>query len=478
MLPPAVGLEGVGDQLEASIASLNDGDGKQSPLWRACPNSANSSASAIHALEQEVSEVLTTSVKYAFISLKKFVVDTYVNEVIDIRGKSNACLDLPNGAKLYDSCLKFHIGSAKTAKEVHEIGLKEVARITKEMKDACIACGMAKDGCVKDFLNELNENPQFIANNEDELVSYYRDVCMGIYPNLPKIFSINCMPRTPFAVIKTPTAQADQAPAAYYLGGAGDGTRAGTFYVNTSVLPERPIYYAESLSLHEAIPGHHTQTMLAAENQDLPNFRRFMDDRRYSEAPGRYPIDGAFIEGWGLYSEALGTELGCYSDPYQLVGRLNMEMFRSCRLVVDTGLHAFGWTVQQAKDYMTANTCSSETDIDAEVKRYCTWPGQATGYKMGELEIWRLRRRFESKLSNASVRDFHDIVLLQGSLPLCVIEQILEDYLEEKTSLSPRKSQTTPVSIEENNSGAFSMGVWVGMVLCVGAMVIAHGKLR
>jgi len=141
-------------------------------------------------------------------------------------------------------------------------------------------------------------------------------------------------------------------------------------------------YEAEALALHEAIPGHHTQTMVAAENDGLPPFRRFMDDRRYSEAPGRYPIDGAFIEGWGLYSESLGKDLGCYEDPFQLIGRLSAEAFRSCRLVVDTGLHAKGWTVDEAKAFMLKHTAASEGNVDAEVKRYATWPGQATGYKV------------------------------------------------------------------------------------------------
>jgi uncharacterized protein (DUF885 family) len=184
---------------------------------------------------------------------------------------------------------------------------------------------------LKLFLADLKVDPRFTSASADEHVAKYRNLCLAIYPQLPKLFSIRCLPRTPFAVVPTPAAQADAAPSAYYLGGAGDGTRPGTFYVNCSSLVDRPFYEAEALALHEAIPGHHTQTMLAAENANLPPFRRFMDDRRYSEAPGRYPIDGAFIEGWGLYSESLGSELGCYKDPFQLVGRLSAEMFRACR---------------------------------------------------------------------------------------------------------------------------------------------------
>ena len=195
--------------------------------------------------------------------------------------------------------------------------------------------------------------------------------------------------------------------------------------------------------------------MLAAENSSLPPFRRFMDDRRYSEAPGRYPIDGAFIEGWGLYSESLGSELGCYRDPYQLVGRLSAEMFRACRLVVDTGIHSMGWTVGRAKAFMATHTAASVGNIDAEVKRYCTWPGQAVGYKVGELEIKRLRARFLDAFRGVAaqpgcdLRAFHDCVLLQGSLPLYIIEELMEEYIQrtlETLSRPPADTSTTPTS--------------------------------
>ena len=330
---------------------------------------------------------------------------------------------------------------------------------------------------MKAFLGALKADSRFTEDSGEALVNRYRSICMAIYPSLPKLFSINCMPRTPFAVVATPAAQAEAAPSAYYLGGAGDGSRPGTFFVNCSMLPDRPIYEAEALALHEAIPGHHTQTMLAAENGDLPPFRRFMDDRRYSEGPSRYPIDGAFIEGWGLYSESLGADLGCYKDPYQLIGRLSAELFRSCRLVVDTGIHAMGWSVERAVAFMTENTAASEGNVDAEVKRYCTWPGQAVGYKMGEIEIWRLRRRFMAAFGPAAdVRTFHELVLLNGSLPLRIIEELIEEHISEATADAAGEGGAQAAGGKgDATDGMFGAGLAVGL-LVAGAAAIALAR--
>jgi len=422
----------------------------------------------------EAAALLCGVVAEAFEDLGKYLEDAYIPAVAQLRGDSVACSELPNGKALYEACLRFHTGSNASAEEIHAKGLAEVERISAEMEEACVECGLVLSGdglggggdsdsgggedekelrattrkreAVKAFLGSLHKDPRFVSGSPKEHVDKYKALCMTILPTLPRLFSLQCLPRTPFEVVETPAAMAAQAPSAYYLGGAGDGSRPGTFFVNCSKLFEggRPFYEAEALCLHEAVPGHHTQTMLAAENEELPAFRRFMDDRRYSEAPGRYPIDGAFIEGWGLYSESLGAELGLYRDPFQLVGRLSAEMFRACRLVVDTGLHNQGWTLKQAAGYMASHTAASTENIDAEVKRYATWPGQATGYKMGELELWRLRRRFVSAHQQLSVaadlRVFHDLVLLNGCLPLKVVEELVEEYVRNLSNLSSKVS--------------------------------------
>eukprot|EP00614_Pseudopedinella_elastica_P004495 CAMPEP_0172602042 /NCGR_PEP_ID=MMETSP1068-20121228/22240_1 /TAXON_ID=35684 /ORGANISM="Pseudopedinella elastica, Strain CCMP716" /LENGTH=660 /DNA_ID=CAMNT_0013403277 /DNA_START=1 /DNA_END=1983 /DNA_ORIENTATION=+ len=458
ILPPLVGLEGVAAQLSSVEAGL--ALGRTGPMWRPCPVATEAAEAA--GLEERALKALTVDLRKAFAELRKFVVDVYIPAVRKIRGDSVACLDLPSGAALYSACLAFHTGSKRyTAESVHALGLEEVSRISLELRLALEACGLQKGASQaesKRFLEELKVDPKHQSKTPQEHVAKYRDLCMQILPRLPRLFSIRCMPRTPFAVVETPKAQAEAAPAAYYLGGAGDGTRPGTFFVNTSKLEERPFYEAEALALHEAVPGHHTQTMIAAEAESLPEFRRFMDDRRYSEAPGRYPIDGAFIEGWGLYSESLGKELGLYKDPYQLVGRLSAELFRAARLVVDTGLHTKGWAVKQAIEYMCSNTAASAANVEAEVKRYCVWPGQATGYKIGELELWRLRRRFECSglgRSGAGLRAFHDLVLLNGSLPLGLVEELIEDAIKahDDENAASTKKQDSEARTRANTRG-------------------------
>ena len=283
MVPPEVGLEGVVDQLAATEKALDHCT--SSPLWRPCPGGP---AGAL--FEDEAKALLCGPIKAAFGALRHFVASKYVPAVAALRQGSVACVDLPGGQALYEECLRFHTGSAATAAEIHATGLREVARIGVEMAAACAACGMPEGGDVKGFLAALKADPKFVAASGPGLVATYRDVCMRILPELPKLFSIRCMPRTPFAVIATPDAQAEAAPSAYYLGGAGDGSRPGTFFVNTSLLPDRPTYEAEALALHEAIPGHHTQTMLAAENEAMPPFRRFMDDRRYQVRKVPFPL--------------------------------------------------------------------------------------------------------------------------------------------------------------------------------------------
>lgn len=337
MLPPRVSLEGVPKQLQATYEPI-DGEASadlvvKSPLFREPPSRLPDEER--DDLRKQAFQALG-QVATAFKELKAFVENTYIPAIEKIRGTSVACLDLPNGQRLYDECLRFHTGSAKTAAEIHRIGLEEVSRIKKAMREACIQCGMAPASSegddekqVKEFIKALKTNPKYISSSAEEHVMKYRDACMRIMPELPRIFSIRSMPRTPFAVVEMDKNMAGAAPAAYYLSGAGDGTRPGCFFVNTSKLDERPFYEAESLALHEGIPGHHTQSMLAAENEDLPMFRRYMDDRRYSEAPGRFPIDGAFIEGWGLYAESLGEELNQYK-----VGCGAMCVFVSRRVLV------------------------------------------------------------------------------------------------------------------------------------------------
>ncbi|MCZ6641201.1 MAG: DUF885 domain-containing protein, partial [Gammaproteobacteria bacterium] len=234
---------------------------------------------------------------------------------------------------------------------------------------------------------------------------------------LPKLF--RTLPRLPYGVEPVPASIAPKYTTGRYVAAPFGSTRAGTYWVNTYALDNRPLYNMEALTLHEAVPGHHVQIALASEIEDLPAFRRFS-------------YLSAFGEGWGLYAEWLGLEVGFYTDPYSNFGRLSYEMWRACRLVVDTGMHAFGWTRQQAVDYMAANTALALHNIRTEVDRYISWPAQALAYKLGEMKIKSLRRKAEQALgSRFDVRDFHDAVLLQGAVPLPVLERQVEKWISE-----------------------------------------------
>jgi uncharacterized protein (DUF885 family) len=232
---------------------------------------------------------------------------------------------------------------------------------------------------------------------------------------LPRLFKT--LPRAPYGIRAVPDYIAPKTTTAYYEQPAGDGTRAGFYFVNTFDLPSRALYEVEALSLHEAVPGHHLQIALQQELTDLPPFRRFIDFT-------------VFVEGWALYAERLGLEVGFYRDPYSDFGRLTYEMWRACRLVVDTGIHAFGWTRQQAIDFLAANTALSLHNVETEVDRYIAWPGQALAYKTGELKIRELRARAESELAaRFDVREFHDVVLGRGGVPLSVLEENVNAYI-------------------------------------------------
>jgi uncharacterized protein (DUF885 family) len=262
----------------------------------------------------------------------------------------------------------------------------------------------------------LRTDPKFYVDTPEQLMKETGLVLKQIDGELPKLFKT--LPRTPYGVREIPAFIAPRTTTAYYQPPAGDGTRAGFYYVNTYNLKSRPLFEIEALSLHEAVPGHHLQIALQQELTGLPEFRRFA-----------HPT--AFVEGWGLYAERLGLEIGFYKDPYRDFGRLSYEMWRACRLVVDTGMHYLGWTRERAIQFMADNTALTLHNIAAEVDRYISWPGQATAYKMGELKIRALRKQAEEQLGEKfDVRQFHDVVLGSGAVPLDVLEENVKAYIE------------------------------------------------
>jgi uncharacterized protein (DUF885 family) len=341
----------------------------------------------------------------------RFMRDEYVP---NCRG-TIAASALPNGRDFYRHCTrKFTTVDDLTPEEIHAIGKQEVERIRGEMDEIIDRVGFEGDFAA--FTEKLRTDPKFYAKTPKELVEYTSGILKRIDGQLPTLFGK--LPRMPYGVREVPEFIAPQATFAYYQPPTGDGTRAGFYYLNTYNLPARPLYMLEALSLHEAVPGHHLQIALQQEMADLPEFRK-------------YAGFTAFVEGWALYSERLGRESGFYTDPYSDFGRLTMEVWRACRLVVDTGIHYLGWTREQAIDYMSANSAMPMHDVRAEVDRYIGWPGQALGYKIGELKIRELRGEAEQALGDQfDIRAFHDTVLASGAVPLDVLETNVREWIE------------------------------------------------
>ena len=332
--------------------------------------------------------------------------------------ESIAISALPDGAAWYANAIRHHTTTSLRPAQIHALGLAEVKRIRAAMEDAKIASGF--NGSMEEFFRFLRSDPRFYHTDPEALLRGYRDVCKRIDAGLPQLFGT--LPRLPYGVTAIPAHAAPAATTAYYQPGAPGAGRAGLFYANTYRLETRPTWEMEALSAHESVPGHHLQIALAQELQGLPKFRT---ESGYT----------AFVEGWGLYSESLGPELGLYKDPYSRFGQLTYEMWRAVRLVVDTGIHAFGWSRQQAIDYFMHNAGKQEHDVTVEIDRYITWPGQALAYKIGELKIKELRHRAEQALDEGfNIRAFHDVVLGSGAVPLAVLERNVDAWITQQTT--------------------------------------------
>jgi uncharacterized protein (DUF885 family) len=308
-----------------------------------------------------------------------------------------------------------HTTTQMTADEIHQLGLGEVKRILGEMDQVRQQVGFKGD--LPAFFTYLKTDPKFYYTNGADLLRDYGTLKTRIDAALPRLFSV--FPKADYEVREVEPFRAESAAGASYQGPSADGSRPGIFYVNTYDLKAQPKYGMETLSLHEAAPGHHFQVSIQQELTGIPKFRRFGGD--YT----------AYVEGWALYAESLGKELGMFTDPYQWFGRLNDEQLRAMRLVVDTGLHAKGWTREQAIRYMLDNSTLAESDVTSEVERYIAWPGQALGYKIGDLALQQLRRKAEAELGpKFDVRDFHREVLSDGAVPMDVLEAKVERWVD------------------------------------------------
>jgi uncharacterized protein (DUF885 family) len=373
-------------------------------------------------MRQDITEAIE-GVRQSFIKFRDFFVSVYFTHVRPDAG----CDTLPNGKRIYEICLKYHTTTDLTPDQVHQIGLDEVARIQERYRnEVLIPLGFNPDD-LSSFLDNMKTDRQFYVETSDDLLNVYRKTCSDIEQVMPKYFKE--FPASPLEIRSR-----EGGPAAYYIAGTADGKRPGRFYINTTHIDQKGTYESVALSLHEAIPGHHHQLALNIENKNIPKFLRFLEDRRYEVCPCRRNMCTAYCEGWGLYSEFLGEEMGLYKTPYDLFGRLSMEMMRAVRLVVDTGLHSKGWSIEESVQYMMKMTGKHRPEVEGEIYRYASWPGQACAYKIGEIEIRRLRKKAEDALGGKfDVKEFHSICLMNGPMSLILLGELVDKYIAENS---------------------------------------------
>ena len=375
-------------------------------------------------LPKDISKSQLDSIKKAAeITINKIVVPQFKrikqffeNEYYPKTRKQIGVSSTPNGKEYYQNRIDYYTTSNEyTAEKIHQIGLNEVARIKSEMKK--IIKDLKFQGSFEDFFKFLRTDEQFYANTPKELLMFARDVAKRADEQLPRFFKT--LPRKPYGVAPVPDAIAPKYTSGRYVGTSKNSTDPGYYWVNTYDLKSRTLYTIPALTVHEAVPGHHLQSALNNELGDkIPPFRKNL----YLSAYG---------EGWGLYTEYLAEEMGLYTTPYEQFGKLTYEMWRACRLVVDTGIHALGWSKEMVLDYMSSNTALSLHEINTETDRYISWPGQALSYKIGELKIRELRSLAEDKLgSNFNIRDFHEIILSEGTVTLAILETRVLNYIQ------------------------------------------------
>ncbi|HEX5727329.1 MAG TPA: DUF885 domain-containing protein [Longimicrobiaceae bacterium] len=403
---PAITLEGVEGTLEPHIVD----DPTKSLLWAPFAEfPASVPEGERSALAAAGRQAIAESVVPGYRDFLEFLVREYRPAARASIGAS----ELPGGREYYAHRVRAYTTLDLTAEQVHRTGLAEVARIRAAMDSVMRRVGF--NGTFRDFVQFMRTDPRFYPKTADELMSANAYFLKRMDGELPKLFGR--LPRMSYGIKPIPDYIAPRTTTAYYTQPAGDGSRAGFYWINTHDLASRPLYEIEALASHEAVPGHHLQLALQQELEDVPEFRRFGGVT-------------AFVEGWALYSESLGKELGFYTDPYSEFGRLSYEMWRACRLVVDTGIHAMGWTRQQAIDYMAENSALTVVNITNEVDRYISWPGQALAYKTGQMKIRELRTEAERELGvRFDVRAFHDVVLGSGSVPLGVLEASVREWI-------------------------------------------------
>jgi uncharacterized protein (DUF885 family) len=406
MVHPRVIMERIPAQIDKQIVSDPTQSGFYKP-FKSFPSAI--SPADQQRLQQEARQAVEQQVVPAFTKFKQFFVGEYLPACYEQVG----AWQLSQGGELYAQMIRHYTTTNMSPEEVHQTGLKEVARINQEMDRVMQQTGFK--GSRDEFFKFLRTDPQFFYKTPDELFEAYKALAKTVDPNLVKVF--HTLPREPYGVEAIPMAFAPDTTAAYYRPGAADGSRAGTYFVNLYKPDARPKWEMTALTLHESVPGHHLQIARAHELGEMPKFRRY----------GEYT---AYVEGWGLYAESLGEDMGLYGDPYSKFGQLSYEIWRAVRLVVDTGIHVKHWTREQAIKYFMENCPKHELDITNEIDRYIAWPGQALAYKIGELKIKELRGRAKEKLgAKFDLKEFHDVVLGSGPLPLDILERNVDEWI-------------------------------------------------
>jgi uncharacterized protein (DUF885 family) len=414
MTPPQVVLSKVVSQFDSILTKSID----DSALYAPFKNLSKIPQDQATAFQKQAREIIQSKLYPELENLRTFLKQTYIP---GSRTESVSVQSLPLGDQWYKWAIKYHTTTDLTADQIHEIGLSEVKRITAEMNQIKDKVGFK--GTLAQFNKHLLSDSKFFFKKPEELMLAYRNIAKLADAAMPQLFET--LPRLTYGVREMPAYKAPTSPTAYYYPGSPELGRAGFFEANTHDLKARPKWGMEALTLHEAVPGHHLQISIAQELKEMPKFRKYSG---YT----------AFGEGWGLYAENLGEEMGFYTDPYSKYGQLSYEMWRAIRLVVDTGLHSKNWTRDQAIDYFTNNMAKSRIEIEVEVDRYIVWPGQALAYKVGQLKFLELRRRAEDKLkAKFNVRKFHDVVLGQGAIPMDLLEKEVNQWIQsqEKTKL-------------------------------------------
>ena len=408
-IQPEVVLQGFEDSVKAFIHDSPEDSVFYAPLH-------NLQGDIIDPIEyQKLTEQAAKIISKHVFSAYQMFYDFLVSEYVPNSKTNIAAMSLPNGAAYYQNRSNFYTTTQMSVDEIHTLGIDEVRRIRGEMQ--AVIKQLKYEGSINQFIQFLRTDKRFYAQTADELIKQASYIAKKMDAKLPQLF--NYLPRTPYGVEPVPENIAPKYTTGRYISPTNN-RQPGFYWVNTYALDKRPLYALTALTLHEAVPGHHLQISLSHEMTELPEVRR-------------YTYISAFGEGWGLYSEFLGKEVHMYDDPYDEFGRLSYEMWRACRLVVDTGMHIKGWSRQKAIDYMMDNTALSEHNVITEIDRYISWPAQALSYKIGELMIKRLRKETEDALGdNFDIRAFHHAVLEHGSVPLSILEANIQQFIQQQ----------------------------------------------